>query len=46
MIMAHVLLEYEFKLEDGVQGRPANVSFELQNSVDPEVRVMFRRRQR
>ena len=46
MIMAHVLLEYEFKLENGVQKRPANVSFELQNSVDPEVMVLFRRRQR
>lgn len=49
MIMAHVLLEYEFKLEgSGEKGgkveRPKNVSFELQNSVDPAVRVLFRRK--
>lgn len=44
MIMAHVLLEYDFRFEEGTVARPANVSFELQNSVDPGVRVLFRRR--
>ena len=44
IIMAHVLLEYDFRFEEGTVERPRNISFELQNSVDPGVRVLFRRR--
>ena len=44
MIMAHVLLEYDFRFEEGTVERPRNISFELQNSVDPGVKILFRRR--
>lgn len=44
MIMAHVLLEYDFRFEEGTVERPRNISFELQNSVNPGVKILFRRR--
>ncbi|KAF2677434.1 putative cytochrome P450 [Lentithecium fluviatile CBS 122367] len=44
MVMAYILLNYDFKFEEGRKERPANVAFELQNAPDPSVHVLFKRR--
>lgn len=44
MVMAHLLLNYDFKFEDPNAQRPKNISFELQNSPDLGVKVLLRRR--
>ena len=44
MVMAYLLVNIDFRFEGEGRERPGNVSFELLNSVDPGVRVLFRRR--
>ena len=44
IIMAYLLLHYEFKFPDEVTERPKNLNFELQSAPDPNVKVLFRRR--
>lgn len=44
MIMAYLLLHFDFKFEGGRTERPANVSFELQNSPDPTIKILLKRR--
>ncbi|KAI9878965.1 MAG: hypothetical protein M1830_010019 [Pleopsidium flavum] len=44
MITAYLLLNFDFKLAGKGTDRPANVSFELQNSPDPMVNVLLKRR--
>ena len=46
MVMAYLLLHYEFRFKDGpgVENRPRNVSFELQNSPHASVEILLRRR--
>ena len=44
MVMAYLLVNYDFKFEKKGMARPKNVSFELLNSVDGAARVLFRRR--
>lgn len=44
IVVAHLLLDYEFKFGDGARGRPRNVSYELQNAPDPGVSVFMKRR--
>ncbi|KAL5425799.1 hypothetical protein PMIN05_011857 [Paraphaeosphaeria minitans] len=44
MVMAHILLNYDFKFEPGRVERPANLAFELQNAPDPSIKVLFKRR--
>lgn len=44
MVMAYLLLHFEFKFADDRVERPANISFELQNSPDPTVKILLKRR--
>ncbi|KAJ5674732.1 cytochrome P450 [Penicillium maclennaniae] len=43
-IMAHILLNYDFKFPDGQTQRPESLLFETQYLPNPAGRVMFRRR--
>ena len=44
MIVAHFLVNYDFKFADESMVRPANMAFELQNMADPGVEILIRRR--
>ncbi|KAM7203158.1 putative cytochrome P450 [Naviculisporaceae sp. PSN 640] len=46
MIVAHFLVNYDFKFADESMARPANIAFELQNMADPGVEILIRRRRR
>ncbi|KAI1132848.1 cytochrome P450 [Nemania abortiva] len=43
IILAHVLLNYDLKFEEGVIGRPKNPMFEVNVLADPTVKVLFKR---
>lgn len=43
VILAHLLLQYDFKFPDG-QGRPVRNFFGLDRGMNPESRVLFKRR--
>lgn len=44
MVMAHFLLNYDFKFADSNAQRPKNIPFELQNSPDVNVEILLRKR--
>ncbi|KAI1334099.1 putative cytochrome P450 [Xylariaceae sp. FL0016] len=45
IILAYVLLHYDFKFEDGVDERPKNAMFEVNVLADPTKKVLFRKHQ-
>ena len=44
MVLSHLLLHYDFKFPEDIRGRPSNISFELQNSPDPAIKILLRKR--
>ncbi|PVH90260.1 cytochrome P450, partial [Periconia macrospinosa] len=44
MVMAHILMNYDMKFEEGRVERPKNIPFELQNAPDPSIKVLLKRR--
>ncbi|KAJ2993668.1 hypothetical protein NUW58_g1773 [Xylaria curta] len=43
IILAHILLNYDFKFEDGIVERPKNIMFEVNVLADPSIKVLFKR---
>jgi hypothetical protein len=44
IILAHMLMRYDFRFPDGQKDRPANVPFEEVSNPDPRQEILFRRR--
>ncbi|KAI0200935.1 cytochrome P450 [Astrocystis sublimbata] len=43
IILAYILLNYEFNFENGVIGRPKNIMFEVNVLADPTIKVLFKK---